>query len=186
MSPRCCILLDISIKKKSHQCEYLLSLMDRITCLPTVWGDHRGFMITVQKCKCSILNLVLLRFDWYHWYLYIFHIIFLCYFSLWPSHKIRNKPVEVYTTILGMVSQNMRFRTLQGDCWEYWYTIPKSKCYILKLGLLWFDPSHRIYAYYLLLGFPCLNLFPSQKIRNKHINSLFSNSLFVNPTRTVS
>ena len=48
-----------------------------------VMGNHRVFVITVQKCKCYIFQLVIILFDQYHQYLYILHIIsFCCVFSL--------------------------------------------------------------------------------------------------------
>ena len=50
--------------------------MGSITCLQTVRGNHRKIVIIVQKCKCSILQLLISRFDQSHWYLYILLIIY--------------------------------------------------------------------------------------------------------------
>ena len=49
--------------QSSNQHDDCLLLVDTITCLQTLRGNHRKFVITVEKCKCSILQLVQLRFD---------------------------------------------------------------------------------------------------------------------------
>ena len=46
-----------------YQRDYFNTLVDCITCLQTLRGNHRILVITVKNCKCSILQLVLLRFD---------------------------------------------------------------------------------------------------------------------------
>ena len=161
--PWCCILLAISIKQYSYKHDHWLSLADCITYLLTVRGNHRIFVITLQICKCSIFLLVLLRFDISCRYLYIFHINSLCYFFLCPSHKIINKSWDAPMTISGVVRRTTQLSIVQGDCWEWWYAISKGRCSILQLWILWFDPFHRFYTYYLLLVFPCLDLFQAQK-----------------------
>ena len=57
--------------------------------------------------------------------------------------------------------------------WEQSYTISEGKCSMLEILLLWFDSSHRFYTYYLLFFSPCLNIFPSQKIRNNIVEAPF-------------
>ena len=60
------MLYFIDHSKWSYQYDYLISFVDCITCLQKVLGDHCVFVITVQKYKCSILKLVILRLDQYH------------------------------------------------------------------------------------------------------------------------
>ena len=50
--------------------------MDYISYLPTLRGDHLIFVVTIQKCKCSIFQLVLLRFYRSHQYLYLLLIFY--------------------------------------------------------------------------------------------------------------
>ena len=51
------------------------------------------------------------------------------------------------------------FQTLSATCFKYEH-----------YGLIHIT---NLYTYYLLLGFPCLNLFPAQKIRNKIVEVSF-------------
>ena len=62
-------------------------LVDIITCLEMVQGNHRVFVITIQKCKYSILQLILVRFDRYHQYVY--PLIIISFSSIRDSGRYR-------------------------------------------------------------------------------------------------
>ena len=53
-----------------YQHDYFRSSVDYISYFPTLRGEHRVFVVTIQKCNCAILKLGLLRFDLSHRYLY--------------------------------------------------------------------------------------------------------------------
>ena len=118
----------------------LTFLVISITCLQTAWGDHRKLLITVKTFKCSILQLVILSFDWSHQYLYIFLII---YFS-----SIRHS--ERYRVIVW--NSGTPFRKLSAIYLNYDYY---GSTYLAFLYLL------------LTIGFPCSNLSPENKIGKK-------------------
>ena len=59
-----------------------------ITCLQTIRRNCCKFTMTVQKCMCSILQLVLFQFDQFHQYLYIILIIYFS--SIWYSERYRD------------------------------------------------------------------------------------------------
>ena len=69
------------------QLYYCLSLMGFISCLKIVQGNHRVFVITIQNCKYHIMQVVILRFDWSHIYLYSLLIIY--FYSIRDSERYR-------------------------------------------------------------------------------------------------
>ena len=82
----------------------------------TVRGNHCIFVITVQNCKGSILQLVLLRFDLSHWYLYIFHIIYFCYVFYFTFTKYqkqtRKNYLSQYRAWLVEIRNSERYRAI--------------------------------------------------------------------------
>ena len=64
------------ITQYSYYRDYFRSSIDYIAFLPTLWGEHRVFVIAIQKCKYTIFILGILRFGVSHQYLYAW-IIFL-------------------------------------------------------------------------------------------------------------
>ena len=117
----------------------LTFLVDVITCMQTIWGDHCVFVVTVQKCKCYIFQLVLLRFDQSHKYLYPLLLVHLS--------SIRNS--ERYRAIIW--NSGTTFRKVSAPYCNYEYY---GSIYLINFYLL------------LTVGFQCLNLFPTHKIRN--------------------
>ena len=95
-----------------------------IAYLPALRGEHCDFVTNIQTCKCAILKLGLLRFDLSHKYLYALRIFFL-----W----------------------NMKFRTIQGDCWLYSYTRSTGKCDIVQILLLLLDSYHWFFMLLIIL-----------------------------------
>ena len=53
-------------------------MIDCIAYLPTLQSNRRVFVVTIQKCKWSILKLGLLQFDLSHQYLYALLIFSFC------------------------------------------------------------------------------------------------------------
>ena len=80
-------------------------------------------------------------------FIHITYYLFLSCFICSPSHKIRNKPLEVPIATLDVVIQYTVFVTIQVNCWEYRYTIPKDKCSILQLWLLFLINLTNFYTY---------------------------------------
>ena len=107
--------------------------------LENVTGIHHKFVITVPKCKLSLLQLLLLQFDKFHWYLYI--LLILSFFSIRDSEQYREIIFDGGTPFQKVISIY---------CNYYYYGF----IYIAVLYLL------------LTIGFACLNLFQAQKIRN--------------------
>ena len=106
----------LSSKNRSINVTILFFWFDRIICLQKLRGYHRVFMLTVQNCKCSISELVILRFDQSHRYLYIFHIIYFCYVFYFTFTKYqkqtRKNYLSQYRAWLVEIRNSERYRAI--------------------------------------------------------------------------
>ena len=118
-------------------------MLSSLSCSLAVQGERWVEVITIQQSKCSISQLVLFQFDWYHNYLYPLLIIFFCnvLFLSFPTRSETNQQ-KVLIILSGVVIYYTLFITVRLNRWRYWYTISKVKLSILKIWLLWFNPSH--------------------------------------------
>ena len=132
MIPWCCILLTI--------CNIVINVtivffVDSITCLQTARGAHHKFAITLQKCKCSILQIVILQFDRYRRYLYISLIIYFS--SIHDSERYMDIVWDSRTSFIKL-------------CAIYCYCYCYGSIYLTYLYLL------------ITIWFPWMNLFTAQ------------------------
>ena len=81
----------------SYYLDYFRLSIDYIAYLPTLWGKHHIFAITIQTCKCAILKAGLLWFDLSHQYLYKLHTFSFC--EIWNSEQYR--AIVDYSPTLG-------------------------------------------------------------------------------------